>query len=399
MPLAPLEPFTSHLPVRVRFGDGVLAQLPEVLADLAAHRPIAFVDAAVAQLPAVREALGAGTTIHTLAAGEPAVEDIDAAAAHVAGHDAVIAIGGGSALDTAKGARLVAGAGGSIRRFAWPGQPEPIPTPQVPLVTVPTTAGTGSEVTGGIVMIDRARELKCGAASPANRAQDCLVDPQLTHTLPPRPTLYGGLDVLAQAIGAIVTVTRTPVADALAAEALRLVRDALPAVVGDGGDAAARNRMACASLLAGFAMNLSEAGSDHSLGHALGVRHGTPHGLSVGVMLAEAMEHDRRAVPERFERIADALGAPSVGPPDGTRAVRAVQGLLARVRCPTLGELGVGRDDVDALAEIALRAWIPVAPAPWSPEDVAGAYRRALEITRRTDPEEESHAGGPAGVA
>ena len=311
----------------------------------------------------------------------------------------MIAIGGGSALDTAKGARLVAGAGGSIRRFAWPGQPEPIPTPQVPLVTVPTTAGTGSEVTGGIVMIDRARELKCGAASPANRAQDCLVDPQLTHTLPPRPTLYGGLDVLAQAIGAIVTVTRTPVADALAAEALRLVRDALPAVVADGGDAAARNRMACASLLAGFAMNLSEAGSDHSLGHALGVRHGTPHGLSVGVMLAEAMEHDRRAVPERFERIADALGAHPSGRPTAP---------VPCVPCRGCWPVSAARPWASsASAATTSTPWPrsrcargsrsrrrPGRPRTW-PAPTAGPW----QITRRTDPEEESHAGGPAGVA
>jgi alcohol dehydrogenase len=392
MALEPLGPFTSHLPVRVRFGDGVLAQLPDVLAGLGARRPVVFVDAAVAGLPAVATALDAAASVHALEPGEPSIGDVDAAARHVAGHDAVIAIGGGSVLDTAKGARVVAGAGGSIRRFVWPGEPEPIPAPAIPLVTVPTTSGTGSEVTGGIVMVDRERELKCGAASPHNRAQDCLVDPQLTHTLPPRPTLYGGLDVLAQAIGAVVTVTHTPVADALAAEALRLVADALPAVVADGADAGARNRMACASLLAGFAMNLSEAGSDHSLGHALGVRHGVAHGLSVGVMLAEAMEHDRRAVPERFERVADALGAPPSPPPDGARAVRAVRALLARVGCPTLRELGVAEDDVEPLTEIALRAWIPVAPGPWSPADIAGAYRHALAITGRTDPEEEGHA-------
>jgi len=399
VPLEPLGPFTSHLPVRVRFGDGVLAQLPEVLADLGARRPLAFVDAAVAQLPAVAAVLDGLATVQALAPGEPSIEDVDAAAQHVAGHDAVIAIGGGSVLDTAKGARLVAGAGGSIRRFAWPGEPAPVPAPAIPLVTVPTTSGTGSEVTGGIVMIDRERELKCGAPSPHNRAQDCLVDPALTHALPARPTLYGGLDVLAQAIGAIVAVTHTPVADALATEALRLVADALPAVVADGADAGARNRMACASLLAGFAMNLSEAGTDHSLGHALGVRHGIPHGLSVGVMLAEAMEHDRPAVPDRFERIADALGAPPAPARDGARAVAAVRALLARVGCPTLGALGVGADDVEPLTEIALRAWIPVEPTPWTPDDIAAAYRHALAITSRTDPEEEGHAGGPTGVA
>ena len=242
-------------------------------------------------------------------------------------------------------------------------------------------------------MVDPERELKCGAASPHNRAQDCLVDPRLTHSLPPAPTLYGGLDVLAQAIGAIVAATRTPVADALALESLRLVRDALPAVVADGADAGARSRMACASLLAGFAMNLSEAGTDHSLGHALGVRHGIPHGLSVALVLAESMEHDRLAVPGCFERIADALGAPADGSADGTRAVRAVRALLAAVGCPTLSAQGVTGADVEPLAEVAQRAWIPVEPGPWTPEDIAGAYRRALAIEHRADPDEERHAG------
>ena len=198
------------------------------------------------------------------------------------------------------------------------------------------------------------------------------LDPQLTHSLPPAPTLYGGLDVLAQAIGAIAAVTNTPVAGALAFEALALVREALPAVVADGADAGARNRMACASLLAGCAMNLSEVGSDHSLGHAPGVRHGIPHRLSVGLVLAEAMERDRHAAPER---IADALGAPPAAVPDGSRAVAAVRALLA---------------DVGPLAEVAQRAWIPVAPRPWSRDDVEQAYRRALALRRRTS--EEPHA-------
>lgn len=213
------------------------------------------------------------------------------------------------------------------------------------------------------------------------------LDPQLTHSLPPAPTLYGGLDVLAQAIGAIAAVTNTPVADALALEALALVREALPAVVADGADAGARSRMACASLLAGCAMNLSEVGSDHSLGHAPGVRHGIPHGLSVGLVLAEAMERDRHAAPER---IADALGAPPAAVPDGSRAVAAVRALLAGVGCPTLAEQGVADADVGPLAEVAQRAWIPVAPRPWSRDDVEHAYRRALALRRRTS--EEPHA-------
>jgi choline dehydrogenase len=392
--LAPLPPFANHLPVRVRFGEGALDALSPVLAELGAAHPLVFADSAVVDRPELRLALPAGTVLVALEPGEPTLESVDAAAERLAGHDVLVAVGGGSTLDTAKGARLVATAGRSIRVFTWPGDPESVPPPRIPLVTVPTTAGTGSEVTGGVVMVDSERGIKVGVASPRNRAQHCLVDPRLTFTLPHAPTLHGGLDVLAQAVGAIVARTNTPVGDALALEALRLVRDALPAVVADGSDVGARSRMACAALLAGFAMNVSEAGTEHSLGHALGVRHRIPHGLSVGVMLAESMEHDRAYVPERFERIADALGAPPAAGADGSRAVAAVRRLLAEVGCPTLGMLGVGADDVEPLARTALAAWIPVEPGPWSPEDVEVAYRRALACGRR--PTEEERRARPA---
>jgi choline dehydrogenase len=392
--LEPLPPFSNHLPIRVRFGDGVAAELPAVVERLGARRPLVLVDPALVGSPRVAALLPAAATVRAVEPGEPTIESVDAAGHMVADHDALVAIGGGSTLDTAKGARLVATAGASIRRFAWPGEAAPAPPPKVPLVTVPTTAGTGSEVTGGIVMLDGAGGVKVGAASPHNRAQDCLVDPVLTHTLPPLATLFGGLDVLAQAVGAIVARTNTPVGDGIALEALALVRDALPAVAADGADAGARNRIACASLLAGFAMNLSEAGTDHSLGHALGARHGIPHGLSVGVMLAESMEHDRLYVPERMERIADALGAPAGGSGDGSRAVSAVRSLLARVGCPVLRDLGVGPADVAALADTALAAWIPVEPGPWARANVEEAYRRALSLETRgaTIPEVNNRA-------
>jgi alcohol dehydrogenase len=138
--------------------------------------------------------------------------------------------------------------------------------------------------------------------------------------------------------------------------------------------------MACASLMAGFAMNLSEAGTEHSLAHALGARHGLPHGLTVGLMLAESLDHDRRYVPELAERAADALGEPPAAERDGARAVRAVRRILADVELPTLAACGVGDDDLDGLTDVALAAWIPVEPGPWTRDDVRGAYVAALAL-------------------
>jgi alcohol dehydrogenase len=141
--------------------------------------------------------------------------------------------------------------------------------------------------------------------------------------------------------------------------------------------------MSCASLLAGFAMNAAEAGTDHSLAHALGAAHGLPHGLTVGLVLAESMEHDRRYEPELFERVADALGASPSGRRDGSRAVDAVHGLLAGIGFRTLRGSGVVEDDLDRLVELALAGWIPVEPGPWSARDVRDAYVRALAIGER----------------
>ena len=130
-------------------------------------------------------------------------------------------------------------------------------------------------------------------------------------------------------------------------------------------------------------MNISEAGSEHSLGHALGALHHLPHGLTIGLMLAESIEHDRQFVPEIFERVADALGEPAGGPADGSRAVRGVQRILAEVDFPTTARTGVTEDDLPALADAALAGWIPVSPGPWTRDDILGAYRRALAIESR----------------
>ena len=255
----------------------------------------------------------------------------------------------------------------------------------VPLVAIPTTAGTGSEVSGGAVITDAETNRKAGIANPFLRAQHALVDPELTYGLPSAPTAHSGIDAIAQAIAAIVVETRTPVGDAIALEAIRLGSAALPAVVRDGGDREARSRMMCASMMAGLSMNISDCGSEHSIAQAVGGRFHLPHGLTIGLVLAETMDHDRRAVPELFERIADAFGEPGDGSRDGSRAVTAVRRLLADIDFPTLASCGVGEADLDELADGALDDYfITVSPEPWTKEDVVACYMDALAIGSRT---------------
>jgi alcohol dehydrogenase len=236
-------------------------------------------------------------------------------------------------------------------------------------------------VSGGAVITDEVTHVKAGIASPLMRAQYALVDPVLTHGLPAKLTAYTGIDALAQAISATVVKVRTPIGDAVALEATRLAGRSLVRAVRDGSDADARSEMACASMLAGLAMNISDCGSEHSLGQALGGALGLPHGLTIGLVLAETLDRDRRYAVPQLERAADALDEPDDGSDDGSRVVRAIHRILKQLDFETLESVGVTDDQLDALADNALEDYfISLAPEPWSKDEVVAAYRAGLAL-------------------
>ncbi|HEX7444186.1 MAG TPA: iron-containing alcohol dehydrogenase, partial [Acidimicrobiales bacterium] len=298
------------------------------------------------------------------------------------GATALVAVGGGSVIDTAKAARLCAQLDCTFREFL--AEPPTYPVPEVALVAVPTSAGTGSEVSGGSVVSDPEAGRKNGIANANLRAQYALVDPLLTHSMPPSMTANTGIDALAQAIAAVVAKVRTPIGDAIALEAVRMMTPALVAVHRDGTDAAARAAMSCGSMMAGLAMNISDCTAEHSLGQAIGgVKH-VPHGLTIGLVLAETLERERAHVPHLLERVADAMGEPDDGSGDGSRAVRAVRRILAELDFPVLGSLGFVESDLDTLADLALADYfITMSPEPWSKGEVVAAFTTALHIEAR----------------
>ena len=350
-----------------------------------ASRPFLIMDRGLdGFVPGVAAAIAplAGAVRFEKDAGEPTAALVEQAAEALdeSGCDAVVALGGGSSMDTAKAARLVAGQGGPYLRFAGGGVAyEP---PAIPLVCVPTTAGTGSEVSGGAVITDQATHIKAGIASPLLRAQHALVDPTLTHGLPPKLTAYTGIDALAQAIAALVVTARTPVGDAIGLEGTRLAGGALVRAVRDGADAEARSEMMCASLLAGLAMNISDCGSEHShrarpSAACWGCRTGSPSGWCWPRRWIATVTSCR----EQFERVADALGEPDDGSGDGSRAVRAVRRILDELEFETLESVGLQEQHLDELATNALADYfISVAPSPWSHDDVVAALRAGLAL-------------------
>ena len=392
-PMTPsVTPFRSHLPVKIAFGDGTIALLPDALATLRAATALVVVEEPVAEHSGVTAALAAsesgGVRLERVVKGpgEPTFALADELAARVrdGGLDAVVGIGGGSALDVAKAARIAADQGGVAGEYASGARvPEP---PRIGLVLCPTTSGTGSEVSGASVLTDTERDRKIGFGYPHMRAQHALVDPELTYGLPAAPTAHSGVDAMAQAIGACTVTNSSPLSVAFGLEACHHVAHSIREAVADGADAEARRRLSCASLTAGLAMNLSDCAADHALGQALGSVKHLPHGLTIGLVLAETLESTRADCADRLERVADALGEPEDGTADGSRAVRAVQRVLADVGIPTLTDLGVTGDDLPALVASATGEQsynLDVDCHDWTPAEVEQAFRAALALARR----------------
>jgi alcohol dehydrogenase len=388
----PVTPFHAQLPVRIAFGDGVLAELPDALTALDATAALLVVEEPVAEHPsvvaAVAAAESAGVWLDRVVKGpgEPTFALADELAERIRGGglDAVVGIGGGSALDVAKAARIAADQGGAVSEYASGARvPQP---PAIGLVLCPTTAGTGSEVSGASVLTDTDADRKTGFGHPHMRAQHALVDPVLTYGLPAAPTAHSGVDALAQAIGGCTVRNSSPLSIAFGLEACHHVAHSLCEAVADGSSEEARRRMACASLTAGLAMNLSDCAADHALAQALGSVSHLPHGLTVGLVVAETLELSRADCADRLERVADALAEPPDGTADGSRAVRAVRRVLADVGFPTLAETGVTEDALPALVASATGEQsynLEIDCHAWDAAEVEQAFRAAFALCAR----------------
>ncbi len=388
----PLAAFANHLPVKIRFGEGVADTLNGVVREAGGSRAFVMLDEGIEQFNPAAAALveqlkadpGLDTTFFYKPAGEPSIEMVDDAirALSESGAETIVAIGGGSVIDTAKAARLCAELGVDFRGFLAGNRA--YPSPGRALIALPTSAGTGSEVSGGAVISDLRDNTKSGIANATLRPQFALVDPRLTYSMPASMTANTGIDALAQAIAGMVAKVRTPIADGIALEAIRMMGRSLVRATQDGTDAAARADMSCGSMMAGLTMNISDCTAEHSLGQAIGgVKH-VPHGLTIGLVLAETLEREAAHVPEQLERVADALGVPVDGTSDGSRCVKAIRKILADLRFPVLREVGVAEDELDLLTDLALQDFfITMSPVPWTRDEVLAAFRAAYDLESR----------------
>ncbi len=349
--------FTFFFPTRLVFGQGKFSLLGEETARLGRRallvtyppRSLARVVAQAQELLARHEV---EVTLFAEAAPNPTHHTVDRGAelARQAGCDVVIGLGGGSAMDVAKAIAVAAPENAGIWSIY---EGRPISAPSLPVVAVPTTAGTGSEATFYTVISNPELRRKEGFARPQFFPKVSIIDPLLTLSLPPRITAETGMDTLTHAVEAYTSRLASPVSDLLAAEAIRLVGLYLRRAVADGGDLEARTQMLLANTLAGIAITHADTCLAHVIGEAVGAVFDTPHGLSVTLALPAVMEYNCLSNPGKYAGITRLLGA-GEGLSERDAALQSpglVRSLIADIRLPAgLAAIGVAEsDEVTAL--------------------------------------------------
>lgn len=376
-----------HVPEMV-FGLGSLAEAGFCAGRLGARRPFIVTDPGIIEAGWVAELLrhlrevGLDPQVWAGVTPNPKDHEIDAAlAAYVeCGGDVIVGIGGGSALDAAKGVAILSGNGGSISDYAGVDRVEqPIP----PLLMIPTTAGTGSDVSQFCIVTDTANAVKMTIMGRSLVPDISVTDPRLLSTMPHDLAAATGLDALTHAVESFVSLGHNPLADGHALSAARLVAKALRRNVEVPGDERARLWMAQASLEAGLAFSNSILGATHAMSHQVGGLFDLPHGVVNGVLLPHVIRFNAEVVPERFAMLADAMGLQVEGMPDAEAAellAQYVQDLAESVGAPRrLGSLGVTAQDVDRMSITAVRdACLATNPRPAGQDDIAGIFRESL---------------------
>jgi alcohol dehydrogenase class IV len=349
---------------RILVGAGRAAELPSVVAGLGT-RVLVCTGADPARHDGLVAALGAVAATFPVA-GEPTIglARAGAAAAREHGADVVVAIGGGSVIDTGKAVAMLLGNGGDpLDYLEVIGSGRKITQPAVPCVAVPTTAGTGAEVTANAVLAAPEHGIKASLRSPLMIPRVALVDPRLTVSCPAPVTASSGLDALTQCLEPFVSARANPLTDGLAREGLRRAASGLRAAYADGADLAARTDMAICSLLGGLALANAKLGAVHGLAGVIGGTADVPHGIACAAVLPAVIEANVRALRSRpdggpvLDRYAEAArlltGTPSASVEDGLAWIRETLTLLAS---PGLGAFGIRPDQADDIAAGAARS-------------------------------------------
>jgi alcohol dehydrogenase len=374
---------------KIVFGRGSLLTLAAQIKDLQAKKPLVVIDKNLVQtglLDQITKVLipgGIKISVFDKVVPEPPIELADEGAKLAVKNkcDIIIGVGGGSAMDVAKAIAVLATNKGSAVDYLGLNK---VSQPGLPKIMIPTTAGTGSEVTFTAVFVRKNLKKKEGMNSPYLYPELALLDPDLTLTLPPAPTAQTGLDALCHAIESYTSVNASPMSEMFSLEAIALIAENLRTCVHDGKNIEARERMLLGSLYAGIGLANAGVTAVHSLSYPLGGQYGVGHGLANTMMLPAVMAFNLPAALEKFTDIAEAMGENVEGLPVREAAYLALDAVESLIEdCgihETLAQFGIKEKDFQALADVAVTVARPLEnnPRKITKDDMITIYAQAL---------------------
>ena len=374
-----MKDFRFKIPQNIEFGMGSLKKLPEILKENESEHVFLISDrglekiGVVGKIQDIIEEGGIRYTSYLDVIPNPTTDIVNEAAAlyKECGATSIVALGGGSSMDVAKAVGVLANYGGSITDYEGNHK---VPGPIVPMIAIPTTAGTGSEVTASAVITDESRNYKLSVFSYEILPKYAVLDPELTVGLPPQVTATTGMDALCHAVECYTNGTyNTKLENDMCKKAVKLIYDNLYKIYLDGTNLRGRQNMQKAAFYAGRAFTRGCVGYVHAIGHTLGGIYGTPHGLAMSIMLPHVMRAYGSAA---WAKLADLCDVCGIEPSEDTvRAkaeafIRWIEDMKVKMNIPLYPEM-IKETDVDQIVEWASREANPLYPTPvvWHKKD------------------------------
>lgn len=381
--------FRYELPTVIEFGNGAVRTLPDHIHRLKGTKVLLVSDPGVQKagmtdkLASVLDNSGIPYYIYNDIEPDPDIEGVMKGrdAAKAAGCDCVVGLGGGSALDTAKAIGLMLGNEGHIRDYVGINI---VPKKGAPVIAIPTTAGTGSEITIWSVLSDKQAEVKLSVGSPFNCPDVAIGDPELTTSLPAHITAATGMDALTHALESFVNKATQPISEALSIQSMKMIARSLRTAVAQGDNLEARYDMLLASLIAAMAFNPTRLGLSHALAIPLGAHFHIPHGTVNAILLPEVMQFNLIGNLGKFKEIAQIFDMPIDGLSTreaAEKSVIAIRQLKQDVGInQTLSDYGVTEGDLDIIAKEAMTSGnVPVNPRMPTLENLKQLCRDAMD--------------------
>ena len=382
-----MNPFNFKIPQNIIFGMGSLAQLPELLIESSSNHVFLISDGGLAKLGVVEKIesiiqnSGITCTTYLGVLPNPTVSIVDEATALYTqcGATSIVALGGGSSMDVAKAVGVLANYGGSITQYEGNFK---VPGPIVPMIAIPTTAGTGSEVTASAVITDESRNYKLSVFSYELLPRYALLDPALIMTAPASIAASCGVDALIHAMEAYISTKATPFSDAMAEKAMELIGANLRRFVANRQDEDAACAMMLGCNFAGIAFAWARLGNVHAMSHPVSGHFHVAHGVANSILLPTVLEYNALADHGRYKKMYNYIhqGSPCIENFQPQMLVDEIRKLNNELGIPArLSDVGVTADKIPAMAEDAMKSGnIPANPRQTTLKDMIALYEKAL---------------------